>query len=120
MSKLLLVSSDLVLSSRIQGATANCGLALTTAADHAAAVAACDDDCRVVLLDLRTAGLDVAALVEGLRQHSAKLSIVACGPHVHAQRLKEARAAGCDMVVTRGQLDQEAESILRRILDMGT
>ncbi|MCH7753246.1 MAG: response regulator [Planctomycetes bacterium] len=117
MSKLLLVSGDLMLGARVEGAARQCGLTMVTAAGHAPAIAASADECRVVLIDLRTPGLDVAELVDALRQQTAHLSIIACAPHVHEQRLDEARRAGCDLVVTRGQLDREAEAIFQRIVD---
>ncbi len=121
MSKLLLVSGDLMLGARVEGAARQCGLTMVTAAGHAPAIAASADECRAVLIDLRTPGLDVAELVDALRRQTARLSarltIIACGPHVHEQRLDEARRAGCDLVVTRGQLDREAEAIFQRIVD---
>jgi len=127
MSKLVLVSGDLVLGARVEGAARKCGLTMVTAAGHAPAVAACGDDCRLVLIDLRSPGLDVAALVDELRQQTANpvpanlvpanLVIVACGPHVHEMRLDEARQAGCDLVVTRGQLEREAEAIFQRVVE---
>ncbi len=121
MSKLVLVSGDLMLGARVEGAARQCGLTMVTAASHAPAIAASADECRAVLIDLRTPGLDVAELVNALRQQTARLSarltIIACGPHVHEQRLDEARRAGCDLVVTRGQLDREAEAIFQRIVD---
>ena len=123
MPKLVLVSGDLMLGARVEGAARQCGLTMVTAAGHAQAIAASADECRVVLIDLRTPGLDIAELVNALRrqtalrQQTACLSIVACGPHVHEQRLDEARRAGCDLVVTRGQLDREAEAIFQRIVD---
>ena len=121
MAKLVLVSGDLMLGARVEGAARQCGLTMVTAAGHAQAIAASADECRAVLIDLRTPGLDVAELVDALRQQTARLSarltIVACGPHVHEQRLDEARRAGCDLVVTRGQLDREAEAIFQRIVD---
>jgi len=121
MSKLLLVSGDLMLGARVEGAARQCGLTMVTAAGHAQAIAASADECRAVLIDLRTPGLDVAELVNALRLQTARLAarlcIVACGPHVHEQRLDEARRAGCDLVVTRGQLDREADAIFQRIVD---
>ena len=127
MSKLVLVSGDLMLGARVEGAARQCGLTMVTAAGHEPAIAASADECRAVLIDLRTPGLDVAELVDALRRQtalrqqtarlSARLTIIACGPHVHEQRLDEARRAGCDLVVTRGQLDREAEAIFQRIVD---
>ncbi len=117
MSKLVLVSGDLMLGARVEGAARKCGLTMVTAAGQTLAIAATADDCRAVLIDLRAPGLNIAELVEALRQQTAGLSIVACGPHVHAERLEAARQAGCDLVVTRGQLDREADAIFQRIVN---
>jgi CheY-like chemotaxis protein len=114
MPKLMLLSGDLMLAARVEGAARQCGLELVQVADCALAVADCTNDCRVVLLDLRNAGIDVQALVEQLRQQPLAPAIVACGPHVHEQLLAEARQAGCDLVVTRGQFDRDAEAILQQ------
>lgn len=117
MSKLVLVSGDLMLGARVEGAARQCGLTMVTVAGQAQAIAASRNECQAVLIDLRAPGINVSELVDGLRQETAGLSIVACGPHVHEQRLDEARRAGCDLVVTRGQLDREAEAIFQRIVD---
>lgn len=116
MLKLVLVSGDLVLAARLEGAAQKCGLTLASALGHDAAVAACGADCRLALIDLRSPGLDVAALVEDLRRQASHAAIVACGPHVHEQSLEAARQAGCDLVVTRGQLQRDAEAILQQFL----
>ena len=115
---LVLLSRDLMLAARVEGAARQSGLTVVTAADESAAIAAAKDaNCRIVLVDLRHPGLQVSPLVKALRRSdSQQLPIVACGPHVHEVRLEEARAAGCDEVVTRGQFDREAESILLRLL----
>ena len=68
MSKLVLVSGDLMLGARVEGAARQCGLTMVTAAGHAPAIAASADECRAVLIDLRTPGLDVAELVNALRR----------------------------------------------------
>ena len=117
MSKLLLVSGDLMLGARVDGAARQLGLTMHTVGEQSATVAAVDENYRVVLVDLRTSGVNVADLVESLRQAADNLVIVACAPHVHEERLEAARQAGCDLVVTRGQLDRELEQILQRIVE---
>jgi DNA-binding NarL/FixJ family response regulator len=119
MSKLVLVSGDLMLRARVEGAAQTCGLTLVSVTGHDFAVAACGDDCRLVLIDLRSTGLNVAELVDDLRRQVSQAAIVACGPHVHQQRLEAAQQAGCDLVVTRGQLERDAEAILQQFLEAG-
>ncbi len=116
--KLLLVSGDLILSARVVGAARSCGLEMITVAEPSRASEVCDDSCKLVLVDLRCPGLDISSLVDSLRhERSSDLSIIACGPHVHEQRLEAARQAGCDVVVTRGQLERDAEAIFQRLLN---
>jgi hypothetical protein len=58
----------------------------------------------------------VAAARKGASEQNSPLAILAYGPHVHEDRLAAARAAGCDAVVSRGQLDREADSLLATLL----
>ena len=60
--------------------------------------------CRFCAPDDLLAGDDLEALVKALRGHAPFAKILAFGPHVDEQRLDKARAAGCDKVLTRGQL----------------
>jgi len=116
--KLLLVSQDLMIGSRVEGAARQHGLSTVTVGNQATAIeAAGDEACCVVLIDLRLPGLDIAAFVEAVRSHrESALPMVACGPHVHEASLAAAREAGCDAVVTRGQLDRDATHILGSLL----
>ena len=42
--------------------------------------------------------------------------LVAFGPHVQGSLLERAEQAGCDRVLTRGQMDQQIESLLDELL----
>jgi len=112
--KLALLSRDLMLTSRVDGVANQKGYTTTPAADAASAiVAVADHDCQLLFVDLQLPGLDIVALVNQVRETSgSEVRIVACGPHVHEKRLAAARQAGCDLVVTRGQFDREADTIL--------
>jgi len=116
--KLLLLTNDLMIGARAEGAARQLELTTVTVSNPAAVLAAVgDDDCRVLLIDLRLPGLDLGAFVQAVRHSRPKhLPIVACGPHVHEAKLAAAREAGCDAVVTRGQFDREAEAIFGRLL----
>ena len=112
----LMLSRDLMLQSRADGAARKVGLTLRIANDPAVALeAARDEACHGIIIDLRFPQLDVGTLVPQLRLARAdEYLIVACGPHVHEASLNAAREAGCDLVATRGQFDRDAEEILRR------
>jgi len=112
--KLVLLSRDLMLTSRIDGVASQKGFTTSHAADQVSAIAGvADDECQLLFVDLQLPGLDIVALVGQVREtRSSGVRIIACGPHVHEQRLAAARQAGCDLVVSRGQFDREADTIL--------
>ncbi len=113
---IVLLSRDLMLLSRAQGAANKLGISLGNVNEPAQALAAAqDEECGGVVIDLRLPGLNIGELVAQLRaSRDQKLSVIACGPHVHEASLMAAREAGCDMVATRGQFDRDAEAILQR------
>jgi CheY-like chemotaxis protein len=112
---IVLVSSDLMLASSASGLVA--GGALMIAADAKAALAACqaDDGHQAVVVDLRTPGIDLPALVAEIRRRFPQSTIHAFGPHVHADRLAAARAAGCDEVFTRGEFDHRLAALVAEL-----
>ena len=116
MAKLLLVSSDLMLHSRLQGVAQQSGLAEVVSATSSNAASRCDEDCPIAVVDLHSQGSDIAALVADLRNANPGVSIIASGPHVHEQKLQQAEQAGCDVVVSRGQLDRDAAAIFQQLL----
>jgi hypothetical protein len=66
-----------------------------------------DSDVIGLVLDLETPGLDVAGVIAALPGVN-RPRVVAFGPHVHTAKLEAARAAGCDAVLTRGQISSGA------------
>jgi hypothetical protein len=65
-----------------------------------------------VLIDL-TAVADIDSLVTTLRDRfGTACQLVAFAPHVHIERIKAARQAGCDQVITRGQVQGVAEELM--------
>ncbi|MDZ4656475.1 MAG: hypothetical protein SH868_02735 [Bythopirellula sp.] len=114
----VLLSRDLMLLSRAQGAANKQGITLHNVVDPAQAVTAAQtEEYRGVVIDLRLPGLNISELVSQLRAVRDKFWIVACGPHVHEASLSAAREAGCDIVATRGQFDRDAEAILQRCVN---
>lgn len=117
----ILLTSDLMLSSQAQGAALRAARTLEIDSTPAQLIErltappflAAAGEYRVAI-DLATPGLDIAAIVRQLRALPIPPhAILAFGPHVQAVRLAEARAAGCDQVLTRGQFHAQLESILR-------
>lgn len=118
MPDVLFLSSDLMFSSRVGGAAARAKVSLQTAAkvDVAQAYGSADADVpRLVILDLSTAGMDVAASVAAWRSLEHPPRIIAYAPHVHEAKLAAARAADCDAVYTKGQFDSQLDGILAAV-----
>jgi len=110
----LLHTQDLLSASRIGAAAAAGGVELVQYADREELLRrVTGQDVQLVLLDLATPGLMTADYVPRLRAAgSERLAIVAYGPHVDAMRLAEARQAGCDRVLARGQFLAQVTTIL--------
>ncbi len=82
-----------------------------------------DEDVRAVLLDLDISEL-AFAVMDRLRADRATesertITLVAWGPHVMVSELAEARARGCDRVLTRGQFANELAGLLADLNDAG-
>jgi CheY-like chemotaxis protein len=108
----ILLSADLTVMSRVQGAAAQAGVS-TRVVSSAAALneLASGEPATLLIIDLNSPQLDVRSVVERFRATSPEGRIVAFGPHVHEERLAAARAAGCDQVVSRGQFFAQADAI---------
>ena len=115
----VLLTGDLIFSSRASGAAARCDSQLAVVDSAEAACQACaSGEVTLVIVDLTTGGLDMRALVPQLRAHSPReISIVAYGPHVQEATLAAARKAGCDEVLARGQIDVQIDVILKQSSD---
>lgn len=111
----VLLSSDLAVLSRVEGAASRLGQRVRSAAGESLAVELCEgEDVNTLVVDLSTSSLDVASLVTQLKSSDGSgTRMIAFGPHVHEQRLAAAREAGCDLVVSRGQFFSQLETILK-------
>jgi DNA-binding NarL/FixJ family response regulator len=108
--RILLVSPDLMSTSRITGLARSIDAVVETLRSlegipQAAPFA-------VVLVDLQALAGDAATVVSRVReivealpgQVGVPFRVVAFGPHVQKQRLDDAAAAGADAAVSRGEL----------------
>jgi DNA-binding response OmpR family regulator len=111
----LLVTADLMTSSRISGLAHSLGVKLNVAdsVDGVCANATASVP-KLAILDLASPLVDVSTLVPRLRALSPSPHIIAFGPHVHDEKLAAARTAGCDEVLTRGQFHAQTAEILSR------
>lgn len=100
----LLLATDLMLSSTVQGHAAAAGLIyrnIGTAADAWDCLQQANGPV-LLLVDLGTPGLDVTALAAAVPATILEQG-VAYGPHVHEAKLQNAVAAGFGRVMSRGQ-----------------
>jgi hypothetical protein len=109
----ILISADLTVVSRFQGAAAQAGLATRVASGQATAIDCETENVGLVVIDLSTPLSDIQAIVKHFKAKTLPPRIVAFGPHVHEERLAVAREAGCDEVVSRGHFFAQMESLLR-------
>ncbi len=113
-----LISTDLFYASQLQGIAHRLGVNFVQFSTPAGLLnqgATAGDN--IVLIDLTTSQLDLDNLVAKLREAPvAAKAIVAYAPHVATAKLADARTAGCDHVLSRGQAQREIENILRNYL----
>jgi CheY-like chemotaxis protein len=103
----LLLSDDLIFTSRIVGTAELLGLSIKTAKDQAGLqVLAMHQPASCVIIDLANPGLDIAELANWLRQNGSPRT-VAYGAHVNVDSLKQAREAGCDLVLPRSKFAED-------------
>jgi CheY-like chemotaxis protein len=111
----ILLSDDLMFSSRITGTARAQGLAVNVARSGEQLIQAVRKlPPRCVLLDLAIAGSD---LIERLKRECVPPPLlVAYGSHVDAETLRAAREAGCDVVLPRSKFALELPQALPRWL----
>jgi CheY-like chemotaxis protein len=99
----LLLSDDLMFTSRITGTARSLGLTIKPASSvEVLESLASQETPRCIMLDLANPGLAVGDLIQHLRETCTPMPrIVAYGSHVDAAGLKAARDAGCDVVLPR-------------------
>jgi DNA-binding NarL/FixJ family response regulator len=110
--RVVLLSADLMIQSKVNGALSPAGVAVQTAMS-VAKLLELETGGAVVVLDLATTSCDLAQLVTQLRGSSnPPAAILAFGPHVQVAQLQAAKAAGCDGVFHRGQFLANAAAIV--------
>jgi CheY-like chemotaxis protein len=110
----VLLATDLMVVSRVQGAAAQVGAAIKVAASESQAVQLCRDaNADLLIVDLATPTISLKPIRQMTTNSTRVTRIVAFGPHVHEDRLQSAREAGCDLVVSRGRFFNEVDAILR-------
>ena len=114
--RVVLVSPDLMAASQVQSAVVAVDGEFRQVGSVADAIAVCTHPNRnVVLIDLTTLATEIGESIAALRKAANPTTVIAFAPHVHAERLEEARSAGCDCVLSRGQVHRDLADVLQRI-----
>jgi DNA-binding NarL/FixJ family response regulator len=118
----LLLSDDMIFSSRIYGAAQGLGLKVITvkaANDLTGTAQTSRPSC--VILDLAHSGLNLTEVIQKLKETCSPMPrLVAYGSHVDAASLRAAREAGCDVVLSRSRFVEELPISLPQWLKPGS
>jgi DNA-binding NarL/FixJ family response regulator len=105
----LLLTDDMIFSSRITGTAKALGLKMIvvrSAKDLLVQTQECHPTC--VIMDLSQLEMQIEELIRNLKEvTSCRPRLVAYGSHVDAATLRAAREAGCDLVLPRSQFVEE-------------
>lgn len=114
--RVLAAIPDLFLGSKVSGAASRLGVEVQFATSRQAVLNQVDLGADLLLIDLDAGALDPVGLIVELRDLPAarRLRLVAFASHVHTALLEEARAAGCDEVLTRGTLAANLPRLLAK------
>jgi DNA-binding NarL/FixJ family response regulator len=115
MAKVIFVSSDLMFSSRVGGAAKQLNVEMALAANAASVPDKITADCGLVLVDLSLDGLNLPALVRAVKAAAPQAKVAAFGAHVDRAALADAGEAGCDLVLTRNQFNQQYAELLKAV-----
>lgn len=111
-TKVLLACGDLFFSTQLRSAAEAAGaqVEVELSADRILPRAATGDYTHLVL-DVELPSLNLDAIVRSLpADHRPR--VIAFGPHMQTARLDAARSAGCDTVLSRGQISATVGSVL--------
>lgn len=114
----VLLTDDLMVASRVDGAARRVGVELVNCADAESIVARCaEHSIDRLIIDLSSRG-GVARIVDRFETAGVtRPPMTAFGPHVHKERLTAAAEAGCEQVISRGQFFTELDAIFARLAD---
>jgi hypothetical protein len=117
----LLLSRDLIFTSKVAGTARALGRQVLTAGNAALALAMVEQwRPRAVFVDLAAGELVAPAAILALRQAAGpEVTFLAFGSHVDTDALAAAAGAGCDPVLPRSKFSAELPELIRRYLPEG-
>ncbi len=111
----LLLSRDLIFTSKVTGTASALGHRVIVAGNVALVAAILEKWTPVVVfVDLASGDLVSMANLSAFRQITPETPFVAFGSHVDTQSLADASAAGCDPVMPRSRFTNELPALIRR------
>ena len=111
----IFLSGDLLFGSRFHATAGQLGIETAGALSTSQALTAIErGGVTGVVVDLEASNLAIADFVTQART-GGPIRIVAYGPHVRVDRLAEARTAGCDAVLSRGEFDRNLSDLLQQL-----
>lgn len=109
----IVVSSDLFFANSLCQRAAMGGKSLQMLSREAALASdAPRESTTLLIIDLSSLGAEVESSIRELKAAYPNARLVAYGPHVHEELLATAHRAGCDEVLTRGQMNQQAGRLI--------
>jgi len=106
----LILCQDLLFSSQLHGAVQRAGRQGRTCLSLSGCLKQlAENSVAVVIIDLETPDLDLPVLRDAI---GPKCRLIGYAPHVREDLLQSAQAAGCDVVLTRGQAARNMEQFL--------
>jgi CheY-like chemotaxis protein len=112
----LLISRDLLFTSKVTGTARDLNLPVKTVLDAAAALTlVAEGEIRAIFVDLAESRLDLPGLMSGLPADRPP-AVIAFGSHVATALLQAARDAGCTEVLPRSRFSAELPDLLQRYL----
>ncbi len=116
-NSIVLVTKDLFFVPTIRTAAEKLGgavvVALSPDADKLRSLAAAEVSAWII--DLNSVSLEaIPSAVQTLSGHFPQAHKIAFGPHVQGQRLAAAQQAGCQQVISRGQISSQIDRLMEQ------
>jgi hypothetical protein len=114
--RVLVICSDLFFSTQVANMVRAAGFDAILEMQAARAPGLLASGCWAgAVVDMETNGLDLAGLIASLGPEP-RPRVVAFGPHVHEAKFEAAKQAGCDALLTRGQISSNPQGLRVAIL----
>jgi hypothetical protein len=115
----LLLSRDLIFTSKVTGTARALGISVMTAGNSALASSMIEQwNPKVVFIDLAAGDLVRPEALIAYRQAAPESVFVAFGSHVDRDALAAASTAGCDRVMPRSKFSAELPDLMRELFGL--